>query len=287
MTVLARKIIPNAATPAPTNWTLDDIAWDQFDATKVDKDIVSLAKAACMVEHNGYDYARYLKQVFKGDAFFEDLADQWAEEEVRHGRALRKWVELADPTFNFDESFKTFTEGYQLPLDVEASVRGSKAGELIARCIVEIGTSTYYTAIRDSTTEPVMRDICAKISTDEIKHYMMFHAHAQDYLKQENVNEWGRLKIALSRIAESEDDELAYAYYAAHLNDIGAPQIYDHKSCKQTYLAKAYAVYQKQHITRMIVLLFKAIGLKQRSWLNKLLSQLMWSVMQFRLRLAR
>lgn len=178
---------------APSHWTLDDIRWDKFDASKVDPDIVSLAKAACMVEHNGYDYARYLCEVFKDDAYFESIAQQWAEEEVQHGRALRRWVELADPAFDFDKSFAAFTEGYKLPLNVETSVRGSRSGELIARCIVEIGTSTYYTAIRDATTEPVLRDICARISTDEIKHYMMFHAHAQEYLERENIGGWKKL----------------------------------------------------------------------------------------------
>ena len=270
------------------HWTLDDIPWDQFDASKVDPDLLSLAKAACMVEHNGYDYARYLCQVFKGDTQFEAVADQWAEEEVQHGRALRRWVELADPTFDFDKSFKAFTTGYQLPLDVEASIRGSRAGELIARCIVEIGTSTYYTAIRDTATEPVLRDICAKISTDEIKHYMMFHKYAQEYLQREKITGWKKLKIALSRIAESEDDELAYAYYAAHLTGEANDNqpAYDHKLYKQRYLKQAYAVYRKQHITRMIVLLFKAVNVRQRQWLNKILSQLAWSVMQYRLKRA-
>lgn len=267
-------------------WTLDDINWQAFDASKINPELVSLAKAACMVEHNGYDYARYLCQVFQGDTEFQQVANTWAEEEVQHGRALRKWVELADPTFDFDKSFRAFTEGYKLPLDVEGSVRGSRAGELIARCIVEIGTSTYYTAIRDATDEPVLREICAKISTDEVHHYMMFHGYAQNYLKSENIGFWQRMKIAASRIAESEDDELAYAYYAAHLND-AETGAYDHKLYKQRYLAKAYAVYRKEHIKRMIALLFKAIDVKQRVWMNRFLSQIAWSVMQYRLKLAR
>lgn len=266
-------------------WTLDDINWQKFDPSKVTPDMVSLVKAACMVEHNGYDYAKYLCGVFADDDGFKQVAGQWAEEEVQHGRALRKWAELADPSFDFDKSFKAFTEGYQLQLDVEASIRGSRAGELIARCIVEIGTSTYYTAIRDNTEEPVLREICARISTDEVHHYLMFHEHEQRYLKLENIGFWQRLRIALGRIAESEDDELAYAYYAAHMNTETAP--YDHKRFKNIYLKKAYSLYRREHVMRMVVLLFKAIGVKPRLWVNRILAPALWGVMQLRAKTVR
>ena len=35
-------------------WSLDDIAWQKFDAGKVTPELLSLAKSACLVEHNGY-----------------------------------------------------------------------------------------------------------------------------------------------------------------------------------------------------------------------------------------
>ena len=63
---------------------------------------------------------------------------------------MGRWAALADPSFDFDASFKRFTDGYKIPIEVEKSVRGSRAGELIARCIVETGTSTYYTALADA-----------------------------------------------------------------------------------------------------------------------------------------
>jgi len=35
------------------NWTLDQIAWDRFDASKVDPELLRNVKAAAMVERNG------------------------------------------------------------------------------------------------------------------------------------------------------------------------------------------------------------------------------------------
>jgi enoyl-[acyl-carrier-protein] reductase (NADH) len=40
-----------------------------------------------------------------------------------------------------------------LPLDVTDSVRGSRTSELIARCMVETGTSSYYTALAEAGRE--------------------------------------------------------------------------------------------------------------------------------------
>ena len=117
------------------HWTLDDIPWDRFDASAVDADILALIKAAAMVEHNGGDYAIYLCNVFDGDAAFCEAARDWAAEEVQHGVALARWARLADSDFDFDAAFKRFTDGYKLPLDARASVRGSRTGELIARCV--------------------------------------------------------------------------------------------------------------------------------------------------------
>ena len=53
---------------ADKRWSLDDIPWDRFDPGKLDADPIKLVKAASMVEYNGGDYARYLCNVFAGDA---------------------------------------------------------------------------------------------------------------------------------------------------------------------------------------------------------------------------
>ena len=271
-------------------WTLDDVAWQKFDAGKVTPELLSLAKAACLVEHNGYEYARYLGQVFADDPEVVRLTAEWSEEEVQHGRALRQWSELADPSFDFDRSFKTFTTGYQLPLNDAGtgSIRGSRSGELIARCIVEIGTSSYYTAIRDFTDEPVLKEIATRIAADEIRHYKMFHVIAQRYLAQEKIGFWKRLGVALGRIAESEDDELSYAYYAAHLsaNENEAPP-YIHKTVMHRYQELAFRMYRRTHVERMTVMLFKAIGLTPRSWLNDLATRAAWRAMQSKLARSR
>ena len=127
---------------AARHWTLEDIPWDRFDPSKVDPDLLRLVKAASLVESHGGDDAAYVCTVFPDDPKFQEAARLWAAEEVQHGRALGRWARLADPDFDFEDSFRRFTEGFRLPLEATRSVRGSRVGELVARCIVEVGTSS-------------------------------------------------------------------------------------------------------------------------------------------------
>ena len=78
-----------------------------------------------MVERNGIDYAVYLGRVFVDDPDFRRASDNWAVEEVQHGDALGRWAMLADPGWDFEAAFERYRTGYKLPLDADATVRGS------------------------------------------------------------------------------------------------------------------------------------------------------------------
>ncbi|TLM93654.1 MAG: ferritin-like domain-containing protein, partial [Actinobacteria bacterium] len=132
------------------HWNLEDIAWDRFDPSLVDPDIIPLVKAAAMVERNGDDYALYLHGVFADDPDFHAASEHWATEEVQHGDALGRWASLADPSFDYMSAFARYRAGYKIDVKADASIRGSRSGELVARCIVETGTSSYYTALADA-----------------------------------------------------------------------------------------------------------------------------------------
>ncbi len=178
------------------HWRIEDVAWDQFDPKAVDPALVPLVKAAAMVERNGKDYARYLGGVFHDDPDFRKAADHWAEEEVQHGDALAKWAELADPAWNFAAAFDRYRAGYTIKTDADASIRGSRTGELIARCMVETGTSSYYTALAEATSEPVLKQVCKLIAADEYRHFKLFYDHMRRYLARENLGVLTRLRIA-------------------------------------------------------------------------------------------
>src|SRR5213078_3857710 len=197
---------------------------------------------------------------------------------IQHGRALARWAALADPEFDFDRAFARFQAGFQVDFDSARSRRGSRSGEMVARCIVEIGTSAYYTALREAAAEPVLQEICRHIAADELRHYRLFYKNLDRYLAREPSGRWGRLRVALGRVAESEDDELAYAYYAA--NEADRP--YDRRHYSRAYARRALALYRPQHVERGVAMLLKAAGLTPNGRLGLLLGRLAWQIMHFR-----
>ncbi len=245
-------------------WSLDDIAWERFDGSKIDPELVKLVKAASLVESNGRDYATYLCNVFSDDPEFQAAANIWALEEEQHGRALARWAALADADFDYDEALARFRAGYRIPLEATRSVRGSRAGELVARCIVEVGTSSYYAALGEASQEPVLAQVCQRIAADELRHYKLFYTHLKRYLGRENIGRLRRLMIALGRMNESEDDELAYAFYAANVPKDEPYHLGRHSAA---YLSRAAGYYRAKHVRRAVSMTLKAAGLKPQGWL--------------------
>lgn len=262
------------------HWTLDSIEWSRFDASKVSPDLIAVIKTAAMVERNGADYGRYLRSVFRDDPLFCEAADRWAAEEEQHGHALGRWAALADPSFDMDASFACFTDLYRIPVNALESVRGSRAGELCARCVVETGTSSFYSAIRDAVDEPVLKQICRNIAADEFRHYHLFYTHMERYLADgnERPSRWQRLRVAFTRFREADDDEIASAYFAGN----GGRGIYDRGVANAAYAARAFGFYHKRHVRRAGHMFAQAAGLDPDGLPARILYALLWAVIGFR-----
>lgn len=256
------------------HWRMEEIDWDRFEAAKAAPEVVPLIKAASLVERNGREYANYLCRVFAQDSALCDAIRQWAEEEVQHGEALGKWAQLADPNWDFHVARDRFNAGYSPQHNsAEGSVRGSRTGELISRCMVETGTSSYYTALADACQEPVLKQLCRHIAADEFRHYKLFYDHMRRYQAQEHIGPARRVIIAAGRIGEGEDDELAYAYHCANEP---ASLAYDRTRCSSAYLSGAMRYYRFGHIERGIGMTLKAVGLPTQGRLPRVCSRMAW-----------
>ncbi len=262
------------------HWTLDDIPWQLFDPSKVDADLLRAVKAATLVEHNAEDYVTYLCNVFADDPAFQAAVRQWGIEEEQHGRALARWCQLADPNFDPAQAMADFQAHYRLPLDVTDSVRGSLNGELVARCVVECGTSSFYSAIRDATQEPVLKLVAAKIAGDEFRHFKLFLDHLQRYQASQPMSRLARLRIALGRINETSDDELAMAYWCGNGRQGG----YDRARESAAYAWRASRLYRFGHIQRGLGMALKACGFDPQGRFSQVFAALGWRLLQWRTR---
>ncbi len=266
------------------HWTLEDIAWSRFDSTMVDPETVKAVKAASMVEFNATDYVAYLRQVFPGDPEMTASIERWGREEVQHGQALAAWAKLADPSFDFDSAFARFRAGYRPPhFESGLTARGGRAGEMIARCVVESGTSSYYSAIRDATEEPVLEQIAANIAADEYSHYRLFYEGFLKYRPIEQPNLIERLRVALTRVLEAEDDELAFAYYCANVPAVpGATPAYDRARFSREYNRRILRFYRPHHIHKAVSMIAKAVGLDPQGPAARCAGSLLWWTIQAR-----
>lgn len=265
-------------------WTMDDVHWELFDPARVDPSLLAAIKAAALVEYNAPDYVSYLKRVFR-DSGAQTLAniEQWGQEEAQHGRALGRWAEMADPSFKLEEAFARFRKGYtpaHFAGDDSQSVRGSRRGEMIARCVVESGTSSYYSAIRDASEEPVLQEIAGRIAADEYRHYKLFYdtLHAQP---EPDLGFWKKLMIAIGRVRESDDDELAYAYYCANVSaEQEAVTPYKRRTYSKLSSTASMTVYHRKHIDKLVQMVVKAMGANPHGWLANMMGALLWRRMQ-------
>ena len=255
-----------------TRWDLESIRWDRFDPARVDAGLLALARGACLVEYNADAYTDYLSRVFGDDGALRSRILAWGEEEKRHGLALKGWVELADPDFRFERSLAVFRAAYQpLPEEGCESVRGSRARELVARCIVECGTSSFYSALRDAAGEPVFEQICSLIALDEVRHFNFFRRTLEDRYGPEEALGWlSRFKVVVARMLETSDEELCFAYRAGNFPDepIERSRI---KEYSRDHMQRVARLYRPEHFRLGLGLAMKASGIDASQRLRTIL----------------
>jgi len=205
-------------------WSLDDIDWGGFEGGAVDADLLAVVKTAALVEANAADYVAYLGDVFRGDEAFLAAIQTWGREEEQHGAALGRWAELAEPGFDFAGALAAFRANYRVPQNVTQSIRGSRAGELVARQVVETGTSSFYSAIRDATDEPVLKAIAGRIAADEFAHYRLFQIHFARYHAVEPLPLPTRLHVAATRSPKREPPGIASNAWSSDTADRLSPR---------------------------------------------------------------
>jgi hypothetical protein len=266
-------------------WTLDDVDWSRFEPAKVEPSLLAAVKAASLVEYNAPDYVAYLKRVFSGasESTIRSI-EHWGEEEIQHGLALARWAELADPTFDFNRAFARFRTKYR-PAHFDTadrSIRGSRRGEMITRCVVESGTSSFYSAIRDASAEPVLKEVAGRIAADEFRHYRLFY----DILQADpepDLPRWRKLWVAATRVRESDDDELACAYYCGNVPAEREAELpYKRKTYARAYHAKAMTLYRRHHIDKLVKMVVKPTGFNPAGTMSELACAALWRVLTAR-----
>jgi hypothetical protein len=192
------------------HWTIDAIDWKQLEPERARTDtmVYYLVAAGSFIETSAHLYSANLVGHFSDPALRRWLAESWEPQELQHGRALRRYVEAVWPELDWERGYADFFADYS-PLCRRESLEQRPALELAARCVVETGTATFYTALHRRAEDPVLRELTERIRQDEVRHYTRFREFLDAHRSAARV---GRAQIlgALYRRAAAARNEDAY-----------------------------------------------------------------------------
>ena len=195
---------------------------------------------------------------------------------------------MADPSFKLPDAIVRFRKGYTPDHfsegEADGSVRGSRRGEMIARCVVESGTSSYYSAMRDATEEPLLQEIAGRIAAERVPSLQAVLRNLEPARASRTCPLWKKLWIAIGRIRESDDDELAFAYYCANVPvEDEASKPYNRKRNNLRRLATAAGMTiccAAARIQKLVQMVVKVIGANPHGWLAQGVGALLWRQLQ-------
>jgi len=197
---------------------------------------------ASFIEITSNVYEKNLSIYYKGDTpTVKWLKETWEPEEVQHGKSLRKYIKTVWPDFDWKKHYEIFLKNY-LPLCRVDALEPTKAREMIARMVVETGTSTLYKALANyakELNEPVLEDLCHKISKDEVYHFEMFEKVFKKHKEEEKLSKKDIIKILYDRLKEINNEDVKIAYEA--LED---DESYDDYMKQTSNFAKKYYPYK-------------------------------------------
>lgn len=199
--------------PVSLPWDIEEIPFDRIDldAVRPREDLLFLVSASSFVEILSDLTTRNLVGFLKDDAEAgEWLSCHWEHEEIQHGRALRRYVQTVWPEFDWEAAYGRFYAEYSKLCTVDG-FEPTPCLEMIARCVIEMGTATYYRSLSEFAPEPVLRDLAGRIRDDEVRHYKHFLQYFTRYRALEGVGRRRTLGVLMRRLnaVRSEDADIA------------------------------------------------------------------------------
>lgn len=168
--------------PARRHWTLDDIPWQAIRHEMVadSEPLFYMVAAASLMESATDLYTSNLIEYFVGDDEITSwLKEYWLPEELQHGRALRRYVETAWPDFPWNQVRTGFVAEFQSFCD--EALEQARGLEMASRCVVEMGTASFYTCLSRASPDPVLALVTRRIAEDEVRHYKHFYRFFRKY----------------------------------------------------------------------------------------------------------
>jgi hypothetical protein len=182
-------------------------------------------------------YVENLQPFFGNDE--EDdrwLRDVWLLEEAEHGRLTQEYVLAIWPEFDWGRAYGAFLTRYR-PRCAFRRLRASPALEALARCVTEAEATMMYRCVARYTSDPTLRLLCQRMSTDEIRHYRYFRDLHHRYEAVERNSIVTRVRVLMNRSQLVLDEDLCLAFESLNAAWRGPPPFV--RSSYRTFLGQA------------------------------------------------
>lgn len=190
----------------------EDFEWDKLKDSVVEsgmKDIhISAVETAMLVEDHIPGYGSEYQRIFMiNESRTDDEAwmcrqmlhfvFRWVAEEDRHAHCLELWMRHCGKRTDEALTNLMVVEGkkqYLAPHDNPTQLFTYTA-------IQEKATQLFYSCLRQSVEEPILRSVLAKLSQDEARHTHFFSQLVLDALSDANSRQVAQMKEALENFA--------------------------------------------------------------------------------------
>ena len=201
---------------ASKSWRMDEIDYGAIRREMVhdNEQLFYLLAAASFIEITSDLYTHNLIEHFRCDRDAARwLEEVWQREEMQHGSALKAYVMTVWPDFDWEKAYAGFAAEYGATCTIEA-LEPSAALEMVARCVVEVGTSTFYRCLYDYIEEPVLHRLLTNIKADEVRHFKRFRRYFLEYNTAEGHGPFDVARVIWHRTMEirNEDSYIAFKH---------------------------------------------------------------------------
>lgn len=181
-------------------WKLDtDVAWEALQPRLVtDAELETLHRAA-LTEGFSPTYVADLLEVFCDDPEMGAFLSIQFYEEYKHFHALRRYLHL---------NGRDISDAELVARRSERTPYTSKLVPLLKFGVSEIFTAIFYRNLSNTTSEPVLKQLCHFIAADEYRHLSFYMSYLEAYVQQQQLT-LDELMAALQRYQHQGLDAVA------------------------------------------------------------------------------
>ena len=180
-------------------WTLENLDPTRIDVARIrhDEDLFFLTCAASFAEQAAQPHMHDLANQFADDREWQAWLRQcWQPEKCRHGHALAAYVRHVWPEYDWQAGFKACLDaGVAQP----SGTYRDRGLTLAAHCVAGAGVASHYRALGQVTDEPVLRQLVACITRDEVRHFNRFCRQLEQCRSEEGTGRYRMVRAMLGQ----------------------------------------------------------------------------------------